>query len=179
MSSILPPANRVWWKEPVEKIELVWIGIALFWALILFFMMPYWHVFGKQNLSNEAYRISAERYMAKAQAMVDQYTVRQETDQNIPVAHPPAGSDVYLVARLWSWWPILELEQGKSYRLHLSSLDYQHGFSLQPENINAQVVPGYEMVITVTPNKAGNYSVVCNEYCGIGHHQMVGRIYVK
>jgi cytochrome c oxidase subunit II len=29
MSSILPPARRVWWKEPVEKIELVWIGLAL------------------------------------------------------------------------------------------------------------------------------------------------------
>jgi cytochrome c oxidase subunit 2 len=179
MSSILPPANRIWWKEPVEKIELLWIGIALVWALILFFMMPYWHVFGKQNLSNEAYRISPERFLAKAQAMVDQYSVRQETDQNIPVAHPPAGSDVYLVARLWNWWPILELEQGKSYRLHLSSMDYQHGFSLQPENINAQIVPGYEMVLTVTPYKAGSYSVVCNEYCGIGHHQMIGRIYVK
>jgi cytochrome c oxidase subunit 2 len=179
MSSILPPSSRVWWKEPIEKIELAWIGLAFVWALILFFMMPYWHVFGKQNLSNEAYRISAERYLAKAQAMVDQHTVRQETDQNIPVVHPPVGSDVYLVARLWNWWPILELEQGKSYRLHISAMDYQHGFSLQPENINAQVVPGYELVMTVTPNKAGSYSVVCNEYCGIGHHQMIGRIYVK
>jgi cytochrome c oxidase subunit 2 len=58
-------------------------------------------------------------------------------------------------------------------------MDYQHGFSLQPENINTQIVPGYELVMTVTPNKAGSFSVVCNEYCGIGHHQMIGRIYVK
>jgi cytochrome c oxidase subunit 2 len=179
MSAILPPSKRIWWKQPLDRIELTWIAIAFVWSLLLFFMMPYWHVFGKQNLSNEAYRISAERYLAKAQAMVDQHTVRQETDQNIPVVHPPVGSDVYLVARLWNWWPILELEQGKSYRLHISAMDYQHGFSLQPENINAQVVPGYELVMTVTPNKAGSYSVVCNEYCGIGHHQMIGRIYVK
>ncbi len=179
MSSILPPAQRVWWKQPVEKMELWWIGIALLWALILFFMMPYWHVFGKQNLSNEAYRISAEQYQKKTQAMVDKYTVRTETPQNIPVVHPPAGSDVYLIARLWQWWPLLELEQGKSYRLHLSALDYQHGFSLQPENVNLQVVPGYEMVITVTPNKTGSFGIVCNEYCGIGHSQMVSRLYVK
>ena len=179
MSAILPPARRVWWKEPVEKLEVWWILIALAWALILFFMMPYWDVFGKQNLSNEAYRISAEQYLKKAQAMVDRHTVRTETDQNIPVVAPPAGSDVYLVARLWQWWPLLELEHGKSYRLHLSALDYQHGFSLQPENINLQVVPGYEMVITVTPNKSGTFALVCNEYCGIGHHQMVSRLYVK
>lgn len=179
MSALLPPARRVWWKEPLDRVELAWILIALAWSAILFFMMPYWHVFGKQNLSNEAYRISAEEFTKRTQTMVDKYTVRTETDEKIPVVHPPAGSDVYLIARLWQWWPLLELENGKSYRLHLSALDYQHGFSLQPSNINLQVVPGYEMVITVTPNQAGSYSIVCNEYCGIGHHKMVSRLYVK
>ena len=58
-------------------------------------------------------------------------------------------------------------------------MDWQHGFSLQPVNINIQVVPGYEMVITMTPDSAGEYGIVCNEYCGIGHHMMVGKIYVK
>jgi len=42
-----------------------------------------------------------------------------------------------------------------------------------------QVVPGYEMVLSITPDVAGEYGVVCNEYCGIGHHTMLGRIYVK
>ena len=105
--------------------------------------------------------------------MVDKYTVRTETDQKIPVVAPPAGADVYLIARLWDWWPILELEKGKTYRLHLTSMDYQHGFSLQPENINVQVLPGYEHVLTVTPNRSGVYAIVCNEFCGIGHHKMV------
>jgi len=160
-------------------VELAWIAIALVWALILFFMMPYWHVFGKQNLSNEAYRISAENFQKKTQEMVDKFTVRTETDQNIPVVHPPPGSDIYMLGRLWAWYPILELEKDKRYRLHLSAMDYQHGFSLQPTNFNLQVLPGYEMVVTVAPNKEGSYSVVCNEYCGIGHHTMIGRLYVK
>ena len=55
----------------------------------------------------------------------------------------------------------------------------QDGFSLQPENINLQIVPGYEMVLTVTPDESGEFTVVCNEYCGIGHHLMLGKIYVK
>ena len=54
----------------------------------------------------------------------------------------------------------------------------QHGFSLQPVNINVQVHPGYEMVVTIKPDKAGEYGIVCNEYCGLGHHMMVGKIYV-
>jgi len=111
--------------------------------------------------------------------MVDQYKVREETEQKIPVVKPPAGSDVYLIARLWQWWPILELEKGKTYRLHLTAMDYQHGFSLQPENINIQVLPGYEHVVSVTPNRPGTYAIVCNEFCGINHHTMVSRLYVK
>ena len=179
MSAISPPPKRIWWNEPVERVELIWIGLVLVWGLIMTFMMPYWHVVGTQNMSNEAYRTTPEAYMAKAQAMVDQYTIRTETEFQYPVVKPPVGSDVYLVARLWDWWPILELEANQSYRLHISSMDWQHGFSLQPANINMQVLPGYDMVVTVTPNKSGEYSIICNEYCGIGHHNMVGKIYVK
>lgn len=179
MTSYLPPAQRIWWKVPVGRQEIIWIAIALTWCLIMFFMMPYWHVYGKQNLSTEAYRTTPAQFGAKVQAMIDEHTVRTETDQNIPVVAPPAGSDIYMLGRLWQWWPILELEKDKTYRLHLSSMDWQHGFSLQPVNINMQVVPGYEMVLSITPDVAGEYGVVCNEYCGIGHHTMLGRIYVK
>ncbi len=177
--ALSPPTEKIWWKEPIERVELVWVAIALVWAIAMFVMMPYWHVYGKQNLSNEAYRTTPENYGKKVQAMIDQHTVRKETPREYPVVHPPAGSDVYLLARLWEWYPILELEKGQTYRLHISSMDWQHGFSLQPENINFQVVPGYETVITITPDKAGEFTIVCNEYCGINHHNMVGKIYVK
>ncbi len=179
MTSYLPPAHRIWWKVPVGRQEIIWIAIALTWCLIMFFMMPYWHVYGKQNLSTEAYKTTPAKFGPKVQEMIDKYTVRHETDQQIPVVAPPAGSDVYMLGRLWQWWPILELEKDKTYRLHLSSMDWQHGFSIQPVNINLQVVPGYEMVLNITPDTVGEYGVVCNEYCGIGHHSMLGRIYVK
>lgn len=176
--AITSPTERLWWKEPLHRPEIIWIAVSFVWGLIMFFAMIYWHVYGEQNLSNEAYRVDPEAYAAKAEEMVAQYQVREEGDTGVPVAHPPAGSDVYLIARLWEWWPVLELEKGQSYRLHLSSMDWQHGFSLQPVNINVQVHPGYDMVMTVTPDETGTFSIVCNEYCGIGHHTMTGRIHV-
>ena len=179
MTAILPPAERVWYKHPIDRVEGTWIAIALTWCLIMFFMMIGWHIWGSQNLSTETYRTTPQQFTEKAQAMVDQYTVRTETEQKIPVVAPPPGGDVYMLARLWNFWPIVELEAGKTYRLHLTSMDFNHGFSLQPVNINIQMVPGFEHVVTVTPNKSGQYSVVCNEFCGIGHHQMVTRLYVK
>jgi cytochrome c oxidase subunit 2 len=178
MSAIEPPVERAWWKQPIDRVEGMWILIAFVWCMVMFFMMPYWHIFGKQNLSNEAYRTTPEMFTKKAQEMVDKYTVRTETEQKIPVAHPPAGSDIYLIARLWQWWPLLELEEGQTYRLHISSMDWLHGFSLQPENINIEVHPNYEHVVTLTPTHAGAYSIVCNEYCGINHHTMSSKLYV-
>ena len=178
MSAIQPPADIIWWKQPLDRVEGTWIAIALLWSLIMFIMMPLWHVYGKQNLSNEAYRTTPQAFMAKTQAMVDAYTVRTETDARLPVVHPPPGSDVYLLGRLWQWWPLLELERGQTYRLHISSMDWQHGFSLQPVNINTQILPGYEMVLTITPDTGAEQTIICNEYCGLGHHNMTGKIYI-
>ena len=174
--AISPPSERIWWKEPIAKVELAWIVVAFLWGLVMFGMMIYWHAEGEQNLSNEAYRTTPEMFAEKANAMVEKYTVREEA--GFPVVRPPPGSEVYLIARLWQWWPILELEKDESYRLHISSMDWQHGFSLQPVNINLQIHPGYEMVLTVTPDSTGEFGVVCNEFCGIGHHTMIGKIHV-
>ena len=176
--AIHPPEQRDWWRQPIERTELIWIGLSLIWALVMFAMMPYWHVYGRQNLSSETYRVTPESFEERVVAFTDAYTVREEADSGVPVVKPPAGADIYMLARLWEWWPVLELEKGQSYRLHLSSVDWQHGFSLQPSNINIQVHPGYEHVITITPTEAGEFGVVCNEFCGLGHHTMTGRIHV-
>jgi cytochrome c oxidase subunit 2 len=176
--ALTPPEVRIWWKEPLHRFEMVWIAVAFLWGLVMFSTMVWWHISGDQNLSNEAYRIHPDDYAKKVEAFAQQYKVREEGSTGIPVVRPPAGGDAFMLGRLWEWWPVLELQKGQSYRLHLSSLDWLHGFSLQPTNINIQVHPDYEMVITIRPDETGEFGVVCNEFCGVGHHQMVGKIYV-
>ena len=174
--AISPPTERLWWKTPIHRPELIWIIVAFLWGLVMFFMMIYWHAFGQQNLSTETYRTTPNAFYAKTEAMVQQYRVRDIS--GLPVVRPPAGGDVYMIGRMWLWYPALELQKNQTYRLHLSALDLQHGFSLQPININVQVHPGYEHVLTITPDQAGEFSIVCNEYCGLGHHTMLGKIFV-
>lgn len=174
--ALTSPESRVWWNEPVGRAELVWITIAFLWGVLMFSMMIWWHLEGRQNLSTEVYRIIPAKFEERTEAFTEKYTVREE--EGMPVAAPDPGAEVYMLSRLWEWWPILELKKGQSYRIHLSSLDWQHGFSLQPVNINIQVHPGIEHVVTMTPTETGVFSVVCNEFCGAGHHTMVGRIYV-
>ena len=52
--SISPVTERLWWKTPMDREEAIWVTIAFVWCLFMFFMMPYWHVFGKQNLAHAA-----------------------------------------------------------------------------------------------------------------------------
>ena len=181
--AITPPSNRLWWNEPVQNIELAWIIVAFLWGLFMFFFMIAWHFIGDQNLSSETYRVSPTAFENKVSAFAEEYQKTDGTgelieENGVPVVIPPEGGDVYMLARLWEFWPVLELKKDVAYRFHLSSADWQHGFSLQPTNINISVHPGYEHVFTLTPTETGIFGVVCNEFCGIGHHSMTGLIRV-
>jgi cytochrome c oxidase subunit 2 len=58
-------------------------------------------------------------------------------------------------------------------------MDLNHGFSLYPVKINFMVLPNYDYALKVTPNASGEFKVICNEFCGIGHHFMVGKVIVN
>jgi cytochrome c oxidase subunit 2 len=173
--SIYAPAKD-WFKAPSSG-ERVWIGIALAWCLVLFLAMPYWHFYGKQNSTGEAYRVDPAAYMDRVERQNREHAAGEQ--DGVAVVAPPPGSDVYLLAQMWRYTPILKLKEGQTYRLHVSSPDLQHGFSLQPMNMNFQVLPGYDHVLTITPTSTGTFPIVCNEFCGIGHHSMTGRLIVE
>lgn len=165
----------VWWK-PVPRVEKLWIWVAFIWCLILFASMPFWHLRGGQNATGDRGTVAAAAFTERVNQFIADYQVGD--DRGFPIVAPPAGSDVYLQASMWSWRPILQLERGAEYTLHLSSTDVNHGFSLLPLNVNLQVVPGYDYALKVTPTEAGDFRVICNEFCGVGHHLMIGRIIV-
>jgi cytochrome c oxidase subunit 2 len=174
--SVVPPESG-WWKQSLPKEEKMWVTIAIVWALVMFIMMPLWHVYGKQNPPTETYKVTPAEFEKSVNDFIAKYKVGE--DKGVPVVAPPPGSDVYLLAKQWSWSPVLKLKKGATYRLHLSSVDVLHGFSLYPMSINFMVLPDYEYVLTITPTQAGEYYVVCNEYCGLGHQLMVGKIIVE
>jgi cytochrome c oxidase subunit 2 len=166
----------VWWK-PAHGGEKVWAAIAFAWCIVLFAMMPLWHVRGGQNPSGIRHRVEPERYRERVTEFIQQYQVGEE--KGIPVVAPPPGSHVYIQAQMWRWTPVLRLQQGVEYIVHLSSVDMNHGFNLYPLNVNFQVVPGYDYGLKMTPSEPGEYKIICNEFCGVGHHLMVGKIIVE
>lgn len=174
LSTLLPPRER-WWSR-LGPDERRWLTIAFVWCLILFTGMYVWLGIGAQQTPVEAYRIDPDDFVAEVQDFIDTYQV-DEMDGAVVVA-PPPGSDVYLQASQFAWRPVLQLQRGETYRLLVSSTDVQHGLSLQPINYNFQVLPGYLYAIEITPEEVGEFPVVCNEFCGLGHHVMTGMVVV-
>jgi cytochrome c oxidase subunit 2 len=174
MSLTVP--SRDWYRAP-EGAERLWIGLSLVWCLVMSIMMPYWHFRGKQNSRGETYSVAPADFLKRTEAFVASNKVGELN--GMPLVEPAPGGDAYLLGRMWNWYPALKLRKGETYRIHLSALDLQHGFSLQPLNMNFQALPGYDHVLTLTPTSTGEFTIVCNEFCGIGHDKMIGKIIVE
>lgn len=91
----------------------------------------------------------------------------------------PDRFDVHMLARLWSWAPSpVHLPQGATVTFYVTSADVLHGFEVQGTTINVTAIPGVTGSATYTFRHAGTYNIVCNEFCGIEHQAMIGRIVV-
>lgn len=116
-------------------------------------------------------------FQEQVKQMVDTYTVRSDGD--LPVVHPPAGSDIYLLAKNYDWGNFtLELEKGVTYRLHLATLDMKHAIVVRELKLMNRIKVGEFKTIEFAPIKAGRFKILCGEFCGSGHAGMVGTIIV-
>jgi cytochrome c oxidase subunit 2 len=168
----------VWWTA-LGRDERLWIGIASIWGVAMFFMIALvWPMIGNEQNNIRSYRIEPAVFHERMEAFTAAHTIG-EVDE-IPIVAPEPGGDVYLEAQTFAWRPVIQLKEGEHYRFFISSRDLQHGFSLimAGHSLNLQILPGYVTEVELTPEETGEYSVVCNEFCGLGHHLMVGRIIV-
>lgn len=104
--------------------------------------------------------------------------VRPFADAKV-IEQGPHRYEVHYVARMWKFEPAdLNVETGSTVDIYLSTVDVTHGMQIIGTNVNLMAVPGAVNYARVKFDKAGEYLVVCNEYCGIQHHNMAARIHV-
>lgn len=110
----------------------------------------------------------------------------QKVDQTAPFDNPGINKigeneyEVVMTLEAFSFNPHnIEVPAGSTIYFTLTSKDVIHGFQVAGTNINAMVMPGYIQKIKQKFDKPGEYLVLCNEYCGIGHQMMSTTITVK
>ncbi|CAI08192.1 MULTISPECIES: cytochrome-c oxidase [Aromatoleum] len=83
----------------------------------------------------------------------------------------------------WRW----ELSQdqfavGQPVEFRVTSADVNHGFGIYDANLHlvaqTQAMPGYTNTLRHTFSEEGTYKILCMEYCGLAHHNMLTEIRV-
>jgi cytochrome c oxidase subunit 2 len=72
----------------------------------------------------------------------------------------------------------LYLPKGKTVRFGLHSKDVIHAFWIPAFRLQEDVVPGITVHYRATPDRVGNYPIVCNLLCGLGHSLMRSTVHV-
>ena len=90
--------------------------------------------------------------------------------------------DVYVISRQFLFEPgtgtPIRVPAGSTVTFYITSADVLHGFQVVGTNLNVMVIPGQVTKVTVRFEEPRTYGILCNEYCGAGHHTMEGRLVV-
>ncbi len=72
----------------------------------------------------------------------------------------------------------LVLPKDRPVIIQVTSKDVIHGLALIPMFIQQDAIPGREIPMWFTPNKVGEWDIVCAQLCGAGHAKMKATVKV-
>lgn len=174
-----PPVQRLT-HHTLEKYENIWFGIAVVMSILLAVA-----VFAS-FLTGTVPRLEGEGGGGHHIAGVTNGRINPKNFAGTPFATPglvtnPDGSiDAFVVARAFAFDPpVLKVPAGKPITFYVTSADVLHGYYVEKTNINVTVMPGQVSSFTTTFKHTGTLNIVCDEYCGVGHHNMLNKIIVE
>lgn len=86
---------------------------------------------------------------------------------------------VTLVAARYGFYPReIRVPAGKPVTFRIATLDVLHGLHVPMTNLSTMIVPGYVSTVTTVFPKPGEYPMLCNEFCGMGHDHMWSKLIV-
>ena len=91
----------------------------------------------------------------------------------------PGRYEAHVVSKMFSFKPDpLKVPRGSVVDFYLTSTDVVHGFYIDGTDVNLMAIPNAVNYAQARFDKPGKYQVICHEFCGMGHHDMVGAIVV-
>lgn len=146
----------------------------------------YWLVFGIILLAVFLTVLGVSAFAAGNQPasdanLVDPAKVHQTAPFDNPGLHKIGDNEyeLVMVAQAFTFTPgNVEIPKGAKVTFLVTSPDVVHGFQLVGTPVNMMVVPGHINSLTYTFKETGEFLILCNEYCGTGHHMMATKIKV-
>jgi cytochrome c oxidase subunit 2 len=97
-----------------------------------------------------------------------------------PVVAKPVVKEFTMTAKNWDFVPsTITVKKGDTVKLHIKSIDVDHGFNLSAFNVKAMLKPNETVTVDFVADKVGTHSFICSVFCGSGHQSMKGTLVVE
>ncbi len=92
----------------------------------------------------------------------------------------PGRYEAVVIGQIWRFIPNeIRVPAGSEVTFIATSRDVVHNLKIQDTPINIMLIPGQVSKLTARFDRPGEYLLICNEYCGTGHHVMFGKVVVE
>jgi cytochrome c oxidase subunit II len=154
----------------VDRTELKWIKISLLAIALMVVIITLDALFHNINPPSKVETIDSARL----------HLSEEFSESNLGVQLDSQGAImVRMVAGRYSFFPKhISVPAETKLTFRWVSMDVLHGVHIPMTNMSTMIVPGYVAEITTSFPKPGEYPVLCNEYCGLGHNHMWSNISV-
>jgi len=154
--------------DQIAKWERRWIAASGLMSLMFVILIAY-------NLATEGGHIAQVAARGTPETLLSQQ-IFAEPGLRIT---GPGQAQVSIVAQAFNFVPErIRIPVDTEVTFYLTSRDVIHGWQVVNTNLNVEVIPGEISVLRYTFTRPGTYLTVCNQYCGIGHQNMLGEIEV-
>ena len=154
----------------INRYERIWMGIAIAAVVVMLI-----------GVTMAGYTMGVQ--MPGAAGTVDPRSLKSQPPFDKPGVTKTADGKyqvVILTGPNWQFYPAeITVPAGAEVTFKITSRDVSHGFLVENTNINAMVIPGQITQVTTRFTKSGTYQFVCDEYCGVSHQTMAGKIIVQ
>ena len=152
----------------IDATEKKWVIISLLMTALMIGMLTFYAVANNIHPPSNVETINSDRLHVEGEFVED----------NLGVKKMPDGSvEVRMVAARYGFYPQqLEIPVDTPVRFRIASADVLHGFHVPYTNLATMVVPGYVSEVNTTFPRVGEFPMLCNEYCGLGHDHMWSKL---
>jgi cytochrome c oxidase subunit 2 len=156
----------------IENLEKKWLYVATAMVSLFVILLGIGAVFLHVNPPSHWETIDSASLHLGSEFAEDKLGVQPDT-------LPDGTIQVTLVAARYGFFPReIVIPADKKIQFRMASLDVLHGAHIPMTNMGTMIVPGHVSEVTTVFPKPGEYPLLCNEYCGMGHDHMWSKVTV-
>ena len=154
----------------VDRYEKIWIYVSSIVTAVMVGLLGFYAVANNIHPPSNVETIDSASLHLSEEFAEDNLGVVENSDGSVTVT---------MVAARYGFYPRrVEVPANTPVKFRLASFDVLHGVHAPGTNMATMVVPGYVSEVNTRFPAPGEYPLLCNEYCGLGHDQMWSRLVV-